>query len=178
MKKIRYMRHADKVDQIVVQAGLDEAQKSAPGGKYTDVFYGIFRTCQTILAVVCTLGVKANVHEPISELGDEEIFAKLTTPEFTALVKNGRTNLQALDESLSPEEIRWWEELAASAVVKMFNLMKDGGFALAAGHDPLISLAGRFFGWKRPRSLRTLEWIDIIQGDDGEIYFAGIVFRT
>jgi len=170
MKRLRYVRHAPKDGQIIGKKGLHLAQVKAPAGSYTELFYGpLYRTLQTILAAVASLGCKARVHEPIDEIGTDELFGKMVTQEFKEAVKSGLSNLEAIDKVHDAHQLRKWEKTAGIGVEKMFDLMLEGGHGLCYGHDPVIPLAARAFGLHSVRSLNELEYIDFQQDHSGEI---------
>ena len=126
MKRLRYMRHLQHRKGNVFQSELDRVQKEPPEGNYTDIFYGpLYRTMQTALAVVAALGVKARVHETISEIGDGPAVDKALDilDEY-----KGETQPFSLERYVEP-------------LKKMFSLMPENGFGLAVGHGPMIRLA-------------------------------------
>ena len=169
MKRLRYVRHAPKDGQIIGQGGLDLAQEKAPERNYTDLFYGpLYRTVQTILAAVASFGCKARVHEPIKEVGTDELFTKMVTPRFKEAVKSGLSNLEAINKVHNAHQLRKWEEMAAQGVQRMFDLISEDGHGLCYGHDPVIPLAARAFGL-HSRSLNELEYIDFKQDNSGKI---------
>ena len=179
MKRLRYVRHSDKAGDFISAEGLERARKEVPEGQYTDAFYGpIYRTLQTLAAAIGGLiggmmSCEIKVHQPVEEIGTTDLFAEMATPEFKAAVSSGFSNFEAVDEVHLWEKVHGWEVNAAKCVAWMFSEMDDGGFGLAYGHDPLISLAARYLGFKDARSLKTLEYIDFIE-DGGMISVGGI----
>jgi len=170
MKRLRYVRHAPKEGKIIGQAGLDLTQEKVPKGNYTDIFYGlVYRTVQTVLAAVASLDCKARVHEPIKEVGTDELLAEMSTPESKRAEKSGLSILEALDKVHNAHQLRKWEKIAAQGVQKMFDLIQKDGYGLCYGHDPVIPLAARALGLHSIRSLNELEYIDFVQDDSGKI---------
>jgi hypothetical protein len=172
-KTVRYMRHSDRVWQIIGPAGLDRAQREAPKGDYTDIFHSqLIRTAQTALAIVASLGIKARVHAPIDELGKDTMFDYLVTEEFKAACEAGQTSFEAFYSTTSPENIANLEELIMSGLKTVFMRINDGGFALVIGHEPFISICAKIAGQQNARELGTLEYIDFVLDDDGNITVA------
>jgi len=177
MKRLRYVRHSDKEGDLISAEGLERARKEAPDGLYTDLFYGpVYRTLQTLAAAMTVIEftVTPRLHEPIEEIGTNELFGRVAVPKFRENVSEGLSNLEAVDITHPEEMISQLEFDAAKGVEKMFAEMPDGGFGLAYGHDPIISLAARYFNADEVRSLKTLEWIDFFMNDEGEITVTGI----
>jgi len=175
MKKLRYFRHSDRKGQFITPAGLKRAKRELPIEPYTDGFYGpLIRTAQTLAAFAQVLKWKLHIHEPIREICDEIMEDQGDTPEFLSAVKDGLNNFDAANVSFSRDRIELIQGEASLAVIQMFIEIEDGGYGLAVGHDPLISFAAQSLGWKEPRSLKTLEYIDFEQGDDGQIRFVAV----
>lgn len=178
-KMLRYGRHGKKDGQIIGQEGLNQIADVVANNKhygdytFTDIFYGtLYRSAQTALAVVIGLApfnreLNVQVHTPIEEAGTDELFKEMATPEFKEAVKAGATNLEALDKVHPREKVQEWEKLAAAGVQKMFDAMQDGsnGF-FPGGHDPVIALAARHFGYSNVCSMGELEYLDFVQDDD------------
>jgi len=175
MKKLRYFRHSDKKGQFITPAGLARAKRELPRETYTDGFFGpLIRTAQTLLAFAEALDWKLRVHEPIREICDEIMEDQGGTPEFLSAVEDGLSNFDAVNVSFSQDRIELIQGEAELAVIEMFVKIEDNGYGLAVGHDPLISLAAQAFGWKEPRSLKTLEYIDFEETDNGQIRFVAV----
>ncbi|HLM83862.1 MAG TPA: hypothetical protein VK254_01460 [Candidatus Bathyarchaeia archaeon] len=176
MKKLRYFRHSDKKGQFITPAGLERAKRELPIEPYTDGFYGpLIRTAQTLLAFAEVLNWNLHIHEPIEDVGTEALEAEADTPEFIAAVESGLSNFDAIISVFPHNIILGWEYTAAVAVIGMFSRMKDRGYGIAVGHDPLISLAAHYFGWGRAHSLKTLQYVDFVQSQNGqEISFVAV----
>lgn len=164
MKKLRYYRHSDRKGQFITPAGLKRAKRELPIEPYTDGFYGpLIRTAQTLLSFVEVLDWKLRIHEPILDICSEALEAEADTPEFIAAVESGLSNFDAAISVFPSNIIFRWEAIAVEAVMEMFSRMKDGGFGIAVGHDPLISFAAHYCGWGKAHSLKTLQYIDFVQ---------------
>ena len=181
MKSLIYARHSKKQHSIILQEGLDYAAQNTigKGEEYTDLFYGpLYRTLQSILVAVATLGIKAKVHEPIEEIGTQEMFEKLATDKFKELVKAGDSNLTALRKS-NLELYKEVVETAKCGVQKMFDKISENGKGLACGHSPVIEAAAEAFrdvdlkdyGWQ----LHECEAIVFVQDDKSNITVKKII---
>ncbi len=173
VKTLRYVRHSlkDGANNAIGPKGIALTKEKAVFAPYTDIFYGIYRTCQTALAYICHIGCApgTRVHTPITEIGTDELFAEMVNAEFKAAVKSGKTNIQAIYEAGHPEkQLVAWSEDAALGVRKMLDLIPVGGFGLALGHDPIIPLAAKAYGYSIP-SLKEMEYLDFELHDDGSI---------
>jgi len=169
MKKLRYFRHSDRNGQFVTPAGLKRAKRELPIEPYTDGFYGpLIRTAQTLLAFAEALNWNIRVHEPIPEVCSESMETEADTPEFNAAIESGLSNFDAVISVFPRKIILGWEYTAAVAVIGMFSRMKDGGYGIAVGHDPLISLAAHYCGWGKAHSLKTLQYVDLVQDQNGQ----------
>ncbi len=174
VKKIRYVRHSikDGANNTIGPKGIAYVQEKAIGAKYTDIFYGIYRTVQTALAYICQVGCQpgVRVHTPVAEIGTEELFAIMVNNGFKAAVNAGKTNIEAVYMAgHTGEQITIWANDALTGVKKMFDAMPDNGFGLALGHDPIIPLATIALGYEGIPSLKEMEYLDFFLQDDGSI---------
>jgi hypothetical protein len=60
------------------------------------------------------------------------------------------------------------------AVNYMFSLISDDRLGIGVFHDPFVALAAHFLGFEGARSLRDMEAISFVMGDDGKIRVLGI----
>lgn len=179
MEYLKGRRHGvkskkDQYKHLITQEGLDQIQKQVIGEPlskdYTDLFMGpLYRTPQSELAEIAAIGCKARVHFPIEEVGTDEAFDEMVTPEFKDLVKNGATNLEALQKTLDPEIFKKKCADFSGGVEKMFSLIQKNGVGLVLGHDPIISMWAINYGYTEARSLKELEYIIFAQNSQGQI---------
>jgi len=171
MKRLLYVRCAPKENEFIGQGDLDLTQKKAIQDNFTDIFYGpIYRTIQTALSAIASIDCQARVHEPVKEVGTAELFHEMANLGFTEAKKLGFSNMEALDQGHDLAIIKKFEEEAGRGVQKMFSLMEENGYGICFGHDPIISLASRAFGFKSAHSIEPLESICFYQKDSGEIF--------
>lgn len=181
---LRYYRHSLKTtDNNISPEGLELARakfEQLAEGPFQVGFYGpLIRTRQTLEAMA---EVKEfAIHSaPINAIGDNELFGSMVNDAFKAAVKDGKSNIEALVSAHNPEQIAEWSKLAASAVEEMFAVMRGREMdcviaiihewrGIAVGHDPMVSLAARYFGWIDAPSLNECEHIDFVCDEDGVI---------
>ncbi|MCX6744470.1 MAG: hypothetical protein NTX82_03020 [Candidatus Parcubacteria bacterium] len=169
MKNIRFMRHSVKQGSFIGVEGLALAQ-TVDATHVTDLFHScVLRTAQTLLAIVASQGLKARIHPPIEEIGNPSMFEELATIEYRDAESKGHDSLTAFMMAFYTEKERKpFRDKALLGLKKMFDLMPDGGYGLAIGHDPFISLCAMACGFKAG-SLQPLEFYDFEQDDDGTI---------
>lgn len=195
MKVLYYLRHSDKEGQIIGRDGLDLVAKNVPTSfekivdgtlgsgvdaearveTFTDFFHGlILRTAQTLLAAVTAKGMKGTVHPPIGEIGTDELFTEWKkTCKFG---EEGKTNLEALQEGLSPKAFEEAKANAKKGVEIMFNQM-TGDTGLAYGHSPVVECALMACGYNSVKlKLDSLEGAIFVQDEDGNIGIVEIIY--
>lgn len=174
-KQLRYRRHAKNVGGIVGQEELDRIQNIASDQNnplsdemsITDAFHGtLIRTAQTAIAWLTADGQEPRVHQPIPEIGSDDLFKEMANDEFK-IAQKSMSNIEALVAVHTPEKVVEYTTNAGEGVRKMLDLIEDDGVAEAFGHDPVIPLAAKAFGADVP-SLKELEYIDFIW-EDGNI---------
>lgn len=181
---LRYYRHSLKTaDNNISEEGLELARtKFQPlaEGPFQVGFYGLLiRTRQTLEAMASVQ--EFAIHSaPINAIGDNELFGSMVNDAFKAGVKDGKSNIEALVAAHSEERIAEWSRLAATAVEEMFAVMRNRDLdcviatihenrGIAVGHDPMVSLAARYFGWNEAPSLKECEYIDFVCDEVGVI---------
>lgn len=192
MKTLLYMRHgikgAGEFSQIITEENLqnnptlNSDSTSYPLSLFKihlhcarHFFHGfLIRTAQTLLSTVTKFGLKGQVHQPIKEIGDNELFVewKAKGVNFGA---NGRTNFLSMKEDLSVEEFNNAVDYCRVGLEKMFDLMSDEpkqlpNVGLAYGHSPVIELC-TYSVDKTFTNLSVKEYNGVIfqQSDDGII---------
>lgn len=185
MKKIYYFRHSKKNGSIIAEEGIILAVESAINVQeiqFTDLFHGILiRTAQTLIAIITGLSCRlkgtklippvegAKLHPPIDEIGNQEKFDEIVSDEFRKLTKEGKSNLEALRKTLSPEKFQKFLEWAAEGVKKMFSQM-EGDNALACGHSPVIEAAAEYFtGEEDSYQPKECEFYEFVFHNSGDI---------
>lgn len=186
MKRLRYVRHSDKDGEFIDEFGLKRAMDLVPEDntqRFTDVFHGpLVRTAQTLLAFVSQLTHAVKVHPIVPYIGDDDWLKQIATPDFKNATKSGMDNLSAAKKIHPISKLEEWSEYAAMGVRSMLdNMGDDNGFALAVGHDPVISWAAEYFMEESKESepvitsLKTLGFIDFQQNDDDSISVTYVV---
>lgn len=169
MKTLEYYRHTDKENgeplSLASAIGLKKTRLLFENKPFDVYFYGtIERTKQTAVAAMVSGKSKLAELCPIENIGKLEFFDALINEQTKNLVNSGETWIDAIYKTNQSQIILDYEKLFAEAVMDMFSEMSDGQIAIAFGHDPLISMAARYFGLKAP-SLKTLEGILFTQDD-------------
>lgn len=196
MKTLHYRRHSTKgtdnnlTDEGIVRAileGLKAGEQRIPGSGndidgphrliYDRLFHGpLIRTAQTALVFCHGLNYIPKPMPVIPEIGTDELFMEIATPEFREAAKKGASNF---DATLNVHDVSWcqeWAVQAKEAIRAMFKFMRNGEYAVAFGHSPVIELAA-WACWSqnfsqlpdRFRRIGDMEGIEFIQQDDGMI---------
>lgn len=173
VKVIYFYRHADKIGQLIGPKGaVAAAQAGNCSGIISDCFFGpLVRTLQTLTAMMTNKAFAcAILHpEPIKEIGTQELSDEMVNEAFKrAIAEDGLDNVKALRKSHPEEKINEWIAMAGQGVEKMFEQM-EGEYAVAIGHDPMITLAAQHFGSDFNDSLKTLKCIRFELFEDGLI---------
>ena len=185
MKTLYYRRHSikDGPNNTIGPEGLELAQSEGEhagniGEEYYWMFHGpLIRTAQTALAFLSGLALGSRtltlipIPMPIiEEIGTDELFAKIGTPECHAAVKSGMSNLMAT-LTTHPDVVGEFITTAMAGVKKMFSMIDDGPPSIAFGHSPMIELAAYGID-KSQYTLGELEGLVFIQDDNGDIAVA------
>ncbi len=177
MKALVYVRHSIKGaganSAIILREGIEAARKAVrynlPSYAYSHVFYGPeYRTVQTLLVYLASGGWRAEIHEPVEEIGTNELFQGWA--KMGAKLGAGKTNIDALREAFHPVTFRHFCDKALEGVTKMFDQMADDETGLAVGHSPVIEMAAEASGASMDgKQLPENGFAYFIQDDTGAI---------
>lgn len=147
-KTLICFRHAENKGDCLTSEGIQKAQRrKLHTYYYADLFYGpLFRSLQTLAALISNSEIEGRIHLPIEEIGSANLFKKMFTSKVIELLDTGQYNLyEALKEAHGQVKIKEWCNLALSGVKKMFGLMEDN-IGIAVGHMPIIPFAAMALG--------------------------------
>lgn len=138
-------------------------------------FHGyLLRTAQTLLSTVTKFALRGIVHQPIKEIGENELFSEWKE-KGVKFGLNGRSNFLSIKEDLSVEELNNAVDYCRVGLEKMFELMDVDpkpitNVGLAYGHSPVIELCCYSID-KTITDLSVKEYNGVIfqQSDDGII---------
>lgn len=163
MRTLDLRRHSTKdgdVKDTIGPQGLALAHSEGLKAStvYSKGFHGpLIRTCQTLYAFAEGLGYVPEPQPAMAELGDDDLFVQIATPEFREAVKGGATYFQALLATHGEPKAKEWAATAAEGICKMFDVMVEGEDAVAFGHSPLIELViWRLLGYDLPAAFQKL----------------------
>lgn len=153
MKTLVALRHPDK-DTLgnVAPEGLEKLQVMCANGRFninggiTDIFYGpVNRSLQSAAYAIAALSASRNlspyikIHGPIDEIGNNEIFGEIGTPEFMGARKCKADMFVCLEKLHKPEDVKRWQDATVPGLKKIFDLIQDDGLGfLPGGHTPII----------------------------------------
>lgn len=149
MKTLHYRRHSikDGPNNTIGPKGIVLARAEGEKVDITDTSYArgfhgpLVRTAQTLLAFSRGLGYVPDPMPVVPEIGTDDLFAAMATPEFRQTVAGGASNFTSLVTAHGFDQCRDWAIIAALGVASMFGAMGQDEMAIAFGHSPVIELA-------------------------------------
>jgi hypothetical protein len=153
VKTLIYLRHGVKgtgeFSDIITEENLQKNPTTNSEGLtafswhilgVSNFFHGyLLRTAQTLLSTITKLGLKGRIHQPIKEIGDNDLF-KSWKEKGVNFGANSRSNFFSMKEDLSSEDFNNAVDYCRVGLEKMFDTIRDGEIGLAYGHSPVIEL--------------------------------------
>lgn len=187
MKTLRLYRHSLKNDENhISKPGLvlaGEVASRTITREVTDLFREpLIRTQQTIDGMReenpnSHYFVNAQVHEPVHELGSQEMFDQMLEPQVAG--KGFRDLAAKIGNRLavwtlhSLKMYAFYLSLMRAGVRRMFREMK-GKYGVGAFHSPTVEMAAEAFGRQVPQQFPEMSYAEFQMDDDGEITVADV----
>jgi broad specificity phosphatase PhoE len=175
-KRIILIRHGKNQGDKLTPEGMAEIIENfgqeavaAPFYKVSDVFYSpLYRSLQTALVIMATIGIRARVHLPIPQLGNGPWMAEIFPKEFEDLLDTGLPMIPAMKQFHGEAKVKQWFDEVMEGIGYAFATMR-GDLALVVGHGPMIPMAIMVLRGGDYQSIENLESVVIEQRDDGTL---------